>query len=276
MLRRVVLKASLLLSVVMMVFIVGQVYAQTIPEEARRHFMRGMAAVETAKTPADYDDAIEEFSKAVKLAPNWAEAYYNLGKIQGHQGYYYVAIENLKKYLKLAPNAPDAEEVKGLIYKLEYKQDKRAKELLQKALREAEAKKKNEWINSLEGKWHAKKGLNLAYMNIDFWVDRGQVEAGVYTVVTYCLPAWYKGGFKDVVARNYTRIPVRRDGKNLFFKYMITRTNFYPRDRNCRGLSGDANILLSFKLSFVSKNLLKGTMTWNNQPPKMVSFEKEK
>ena len=61
---------------------VGHADAQNISDEARRNFDRGMAAVEMAKSPADYKDAIKEFEKAAKLAPGWADVYYNLGMVQ--------------------------------------------------------------------------------------------------------------------------------------------------------------------------------------------------
>ena len=94
---------------------------QTIPEEARRHFDRGMAAVELAKTPVDYEKAITEFEKAKSFAPNWADVYYNLGLVQEKAEKYGDAVTNLKQYLRLAPNAGDAEAVKSHINKLEYK-----------------------------------------------------------------------------------------------------------------------------------------------------------
>ena len=51
---------------------------QTIPEEAQRHFSRGIAAAEGAKSAADYADAVREFEAAKRLAPNWPDVHYNL------------------------------------------------------------------------------------------------------------------------------------------------------------------------------------------------------
>jgi hypothetical protein len=96
-------------------------FGQSVPEEAKRHFDRGMAAVEMAKSPDDYAPAIKEFVQAKSLAPDWPVVYYNLGKVQEKVGKYSDAITNLKQYLRLAPNASDAEMVKTLINKLEYK-----------------------------------------------------------------------------------------------------------------------------------------------------------
>jgi ankyrin repeat protein len=80
-----------------------------------------MAAVELAKSPDDYAAAIEEFEKAAKLAPDWPGIYYNLGLIQEKAGNYSNAVMSLLRYIHLAPNASDAETVKSLINKLEYK-----------------------------------------------------------------------------------------------------------------------------------------------------------
>lgn len=92
-----------------------------VSEEARRHIDRGLAAVEMAKTPDDYERAISEFEKARSLAPDWADVFYNLGLVQEKAGKYGDAVTTLKQYLRLAPNAEDAAMVRNLITKLEYK-----------------------------------------------------------------------------------------------------------------------------------------------------------
>lgn len=97
------------------------VFGQTVSDEARRHFDRGAAAVEMAKSPADYEAAITEFKQAISLAPEWADAYYNLGKVQEQAEKFGDAITSLGQYLRLSPNASDAEQVKTLINKLQYK-----------------------------------------------------------------------------------------------------------------------------------------------------------
>ena len=93
---------------------------QGIPEEARRHFDRGIAAVEIATTAADYESAIKEFKEAIRLAPDWPDAYYNLGLVQEKAGKLGEAAESYKGYLRVSPEADDAEAVKSLVNKLEY------------------------------------------------------------------------------------------------------------------------------------------------------------
>jgi len=97
------------------------VNAGAASEEAKRHLVRGQAAVEMATVPADYDLAIEEFTKARSLAPDWPDVYYNLGAVQEKAGKFGEAAESLKRYLQLAPNAANAESVRNLIIRLEFK-----------------------------------------------------------------------------------------------------------------------------------------------------------
>jgi len=104
--------------------------AQDIPAEARRHMIRGEAALEDAKknkTPADLKDAVKEFKKAAQLAPNWADAWFNLGVVQEKVEDFSGAMISYKKYLKLRPDADDKEEVGAKIIKLEYRFEKAQK-----------------------------------------------------------------------------------------------------------------------------------------------------
>jgi Tfp pilus assembly protein PilF len=98
--------------------------AQNVPEEARRHMARGIAAVEMAKSAGDYVLAALEFEKAAKLAPDWPLVYYNLGSVQSKMGDPASAIKSYQRYLGLAPRSPDAEKVRQEIYKLEYMHDR--------------------------------------------------------------------------------------------------------------------------------------------------------
>lgn len=96
-----------------------------VSDEAMRHLNRGQAAVELAQNKYDYEEAIREFKEAARLAPDWPDAYYNLGIVQEKAEKYNEAILNLRQYLRLSPDASDAKTVKSLINKLEYKRDKK-------------------------------------------------------------------------------------------------------------------------------------------------------
>lgn len=82
---------------------------------------RGKAAIESAKSTADFRDAAREFEQAAAIAPNWPEAYYNLGLVREKSGDYDEAIAGYKRYLQLVPaSSADAGKVQETIYKLEY------------------------------------------------------------------------------------------------------------------------------------------------------------
>lgn len=98
--------------------------ADPVPEEARRYFTRGLVAVETARSSADYAAAVREMERARELAPQWPDVYYNLGLLYEKTGNYEAAIENLSGYLQLDPASPDAAKVQETIYKLEYLRDR--------------------------------------------------------------------------------------------------------------------------------------------------------
>jgi tetratricopeptide (TPR) repeat protein len=102
----------------------GTAAAQNVPEDARRHMARGIAAIEMAKSAGDYVLAALEFEKAAKLAPDWPDVYYSLGSVQAKMGDPASAMKSYQRYLELAPRAPDAEKVRQEIYKLEYLRDR--------------------------------------------------------------------------------------------------------------------------------------------------------
>ena len=96
------------------------VYAAEISRDARKHMIRGQAAMEDAKNASDYQDAVKEFKKAVEYAPHWADAWFNLGVAQERAMDYAGAIESFNQYLKLNPDAADRSDVEAKIFKLEY------------------------------------------------------------------------------------------------------------------------------------------------------------
>ena len=112
-------KAIWLAALFLSVFGIVSSFGQKVPEEAKRHFDLGLAAVEAAKSPADYETAIREFEQAARLAPGWPEAFYCLGLVQEKAKIFPDAVKNFQQYLRLAPDAKNADEVRALIKKLE-------------------------------------------------------------------------------------------------------------------------------------------------------------
>ena len=72
-----------------------------------------------------YDEAIEAYEKALKINPDMAEAYYNLGLIyENIEREYDKALTHYRKYLALTTDLSDKEEVSDIISKLKQKMQK--------------------------------------------------------------------------------------------------------------------------------------------------------
>jgi hypothetical protein len=108
------------------------VFGQDSAEEARKHLVRGMAAIEMAKDEDGLAAAAAEFKKATEIEPNMSAAWYNLGSVQSKMGRLKDAIASYRRYLILAPKADDARLVSDEIIKLEYKVEKAEARVLKK------------------------------------------------------------------------------------------------------------------------------------------------
>lgn len=92
-------------------------------DDARRHMIRGMAAIEMAKSATEINMAAEEFLCATEIDPQLANAWYNLARAQTQLGKYPDAIGSYQRYLQEAPAAEDAQKVRDEIIKLEFRQE---------------------------------------------------------------------------------------------------------------------------------------------------------
>lgn len=97
------------------------------PEDARRHMVRGMAAIEMAKSDADLAGAEEEFRIATEIDPTMAAAWFNLGAVLTRMQRFEEAIASYNRYLDLAPNAEDAPRIRDEVIKLQYRQEQQAR-----------------------------------------------------------------------------------------------------------------------------------------------------
>lgn len=95
--------------------------APAIPEEARKHFVEGTAIVKAAKNPAQQTLAAQSFTEALKVAPWWGDAYYNLGVAQELAEKYDEAEQAFNFYLLSNPGATEKREVQDRIYALSTK-----------------------------------------------------------------------------------------------------------------------------------------------------------
>lgn len=89
-----------------------------VPDEAMRHGVRGRAMFKSAAA-GDYKSAVEEFRKAVALAPWWGSGYNALAAAQEANRQYAGAIQSLNLYLATKPENIDVKAVKNKIYELE-------------------------------------------------------------------------------------------------------------------------------------------------------------
>ncbi|MDD2700888.1 MAG: tetratricopeptide repeat protein [Sideroxydans sp.] len=103
------------------------VLAEETAADARKHMVRGVAAIEMAKTNSELELAANEFGRATELDPGLSAAWFNLGSVQSKLGKYAQAISSYRRYLELVPNAEDAMKVEDEIIKLEFRQEQAAK-----------------------------------------------------------------------------------------------------------------------------------------------------
>ena len=88
-------------------------YAQTqgLSEEGYKHWVKAVARMENIKQENDYFLVIDEFNKVLETDPNYADTYYNLGKIYTKIGelknelsHFEKAKECYEKYVVLKPS----------------------------------------------------------------------------------------------------------------------------------------------------------------------------
>lgn len=123
--------------------------APTVPEEARKAFVRGNSAFADAKNTEEFERAITLYRDASTHAPWWGDVYFNLAKALEQRQHYGEAVTCLKLYLLAAPSAPDARKVQDKIYVLEEKAERTAKETNAKAQAEAAKAERRRWATEI-------------------------------------------------------------------------------------------------------------------------------
>ena len=83
-----------------------------LPEDAWKYKVQA----DTAVAKKQYDDAIELYENALKIAPWWPEGHFNRALLMGNAQDYFGAVQEMKRYLALAPDAPDARKAQDQIY----------------------------------------------------------------------------------------------------------------------------------------------------------------
>lgn len=89
-----------------------------IPEEARKYFIEGSTIAQMAKTPEQQRVAAQSFTEALKFAPWWSDAYYNLGVSQELSEQYDEAEKSFGLYLLCNISKKEKRDVQDRIYML--------------------------------------------------------------------------------------------------------------------------------------------------------------
>jgi hypothetical protein len=129
-----------------------------IPEEARRAFVQGSTISKAANDAKQQTLAIESFSEAVKLAPWWGDAYYNLAVAQELAGRFSDARASLKFFLLTQPDGQLARKTQDHIYELEAKEKLAKADASSKADKAAADKAAEETAKRAEtdARWNAR------------------------------------------------------------------------------------------------------------------------
>lgn len=120
-----------------------------VPEEARRHGVRGMAALEAAGTGGDYRRAMDELRQALLHAPWLGDAWYNLALVAEKSEEYSEAITAFRMYLLATPAAPDREAITNRIYSVEFRMEEKNRQLAER--------------DSWKGKWVTKTSASMTF-----------------------------------------------------------------------------------------------------------------
>lgn len=171
------------------------VRAEETAADARKHMVRGVAAIEMAKSDSELELAANEFRRATELDPAMPSAWFNLGSVLSKLGKFDEAIRSYRRYLELSPNAEDARKVEDDIIKLEFRQEQAAK------------------LTSMIGTWMAADGtpyrLNIRGTRVTLATDDHNVTEkevlSTYTLV----------GSVPVQTREQIVFRLERSGQNL-------------------------------------------------------------
>ncbi|MFH1091700.1 MAG: tetratricopeptide repeat protein, partial [Pseudomonadota bacterium] len=79
--------------------ILGAARSVSAQDDAAQYFGRGLSFLDQNQ----YDQAIEEFKKAVELKPDYAEAYVNIGLCWERKGAFDSAVEAYTQAIKIKP-----------------------------------------------------------------------------------------------------------------------------------------------------------------------------
>ncbi|WP_339717116.1 tetratricopeptide repeat protein [uncultured Sneathiella sp.] len=148
-----------------------------IPEEARRHAIRGETIMTGADSIADFKRAAREFEDASVLAPWWGSIYYNLGLAHEASKNAQGALAAFKLFLVAEPNAPEAPVIRERTYALEVAAEEQAA------------------VNGMVGEWQTTTGslVKSALNNNQFTVTAVKVSDEAKTSGYYDGQIYFEG-----------------------------------------------------------------------------------
>lgn len=245
-----------------------------LTEDAKRHMARGQAAIKAAKTQEDWAEAVKEYEKAVYFVPWYADAYYNLGIARDKAGQHDGAIWALRMYLMAKPLAEDSEQVKNLIFEIEYRQEKAANEISEKARLEQEKARRP--AAKLGGTWIAEYSMETGGNPPYPWKETYKIEPqGTNFNLILIDPgnSPYHGSF-SLSRQNNVFSQLEIDGSNIKGIYLQRFNNRGgcnpPRDQPVTGevRDGGSTIMLRFSVSQATPvaQSISGPITGCTQP----------
>jgi hypothetical protein len=130
----------------------AQIEKPAIPEEARQHFIEGSTLAKSAKDPEGQKLAVESFEEALKLAPWWSDAWYNLAVAQELARKFDAAKSSLKFYILTGPGDKEARDAQDRIYALNAKKKLQMAEVVStKKANISPANQEEKFFSNLEG-----------------------------------------------------------------------------------------------------------------------------
>ena len=191
-----------------------------LSSEARKHWLRAEAAMETITDESDYLLAATELEKVLQLAPDCADVLYNLGLVYSQIGTYQgrnafdKAEQYLKRYIFLNPSGK--QEAEDLLVKLEFKREKYREKKNHEplTLEESEQTSYHAYLVTstrilIDGTWKANdfglEPITIKTIDGEIWItvikdNRGNKE----TVKGYVSNGLLKFEYKYSDASNYT------------------------------------------------------------------------
>ena len=128
-----------------------------IPEQANRAFVKGNVFQKEAKDASGYDLAISAYREALRVAPWWGDAYFNLAVALEAAGKFDEAIVSIKLYMASVPGASaEARDAQNRIYAIEAKSEMASRQASARAAADRERLRP-----TVEGKWSNQWGISF-------------------------------------------------------------------------------------------------------------------